>query len=369
MLDQDFGAALPPESEDAHRLARMSFADLGWQSLRNDPSARASLPPVDASLTFAHPELGVALVDMAPARASNPVERLRRRLEALAVEPAIATELPIVYLPLKTPDLWRLNIILDSAFASPVPEGGRKSGWMDLVQRALLPESFPPAPPAPPERATAPPVVGESTRSAVADRSGSASRLRLSLAGGAVAVLLATVAAFHGLDTSEQPATPAREGQVTPPAPVPSIPHAAVPALPAPRPVEPGGGQALPQAPQPPAVVATPPAAAATRAPLSPAPLRIVVHHLASRGDAAMRLVRPLAGAGDEVEFRTVSATPDRAVVRYFLPQDRTAAERLAGRLGSRWAVQDLTRYRPRPSQGTLEIWLPRRFLADGSAG
>jgi len=98
------------------------------------------------------------------------------------------------------------------------------------------------------------------------------------------------------------------------------------------------------------------------------------VHHLASSsGEVAARLVRATADAEDQVEFRTVPATPGKPLVRYFLPEDKAAAERLAEklkeRLGSNWKVQDLTHYRPRPSQGTLEVWLPRRFSAGGSTG
>jgi hypothetical protein len=37
----------------------------------------------------------------------------------------------------------------------------------------------------------------------------------------------------------------------------------------------------------------------------------------------------------------------------------------LASRLGGGWAVQDFTHFAPRPSAGTLEVWLPRS-LAGG---
>jgi hypothetical protein len=287
LLDQDSGAALPPEPEDVRRLAQMTFADLGWQSLRNDPSARASLPPVDANLTFAHPDLGVALVDMAPASSSNPVERLRRRLEALAAEPVLAAELPIVYLPLKAHDLWRLNIILDSAFSSPLPEDRKESGWVDLVQRALLPESFPAAPV---ERDIAPPALADSIGTAVVDRPGSGRWIRLSVAAGLSVALLAGVAAIHGFDlpgSSAPPpvlpdsgkAAPLRGGETPPPTPAPSMPHGA-PVPPSPStgaPASRQGGapeQALTQPRGSGTVAAAPPAAvkaaATARGQLSP---------------------------------------------------------------------------------------------------
>jgi len=114
------------------------------------------------------------------------------------------------------------------------------------------------------------------------------------------------------------------------------------------------------EAAQPPAE----PEPEAAPAPPRPGRLRIVAHYrLGGRSAAAALTGRAVPNS--DVELRQVGATPDVAVVRYFAPTDHAAAMQLASRLGGGWAVQDFTHFAPRPSAGTLEVWLPRS-LAGG---
>lgn len=365
VLEKEY-AVPPSDLEEVRRFAQLSFADLGWRTLRNDPAAQASMPPVDASLTFAHPDLGVALVDMAPDRAADPVERLRRRLEALETRPAFATELPIVYLPLTSADLWRLNIILDSAFASPAPVPGEGNGWVDVVQQALLPESFPPVPEEPKAAVAS---TGETT-----SRPRSRSLRPWMLLG--LAALLAGAVAIYGLDAPGEQVRPAGPVAlaVAPdePVAVPAPPAAVGMAEPAPAARELPPEE--PPAPDPallpaqPAVADAHPPQETVASPKQPesrvSPRRIIVHSVAAGRETAKSLIGAVASAGDEVEFRTLRTTLNIAAVRYFHSADKAAAEDLAERLGPAWHVQDLTRYRPSPRRGSLEIWLPRSFRA-----
>jgi hypothetical protein len=49
-------------------------------------------------------------------------------------------------------------------------------------------------------------------------------------------------------------------------------------------------------------------------------------------------------------------------VIRYFFVEDEAAAKEVAAELhgtGAAWRVEDFTAHRPRPSRGTVEVWLP----------
>jgi hypothetical protein len=93
------------------------------------------------------------------------------------------------------------------------------------------------------------------------------------------------------------------------------------------------------------------------------------VHYVPAGQDVAAALLQPVAGLGGDVEFRPVRATPRSATVRFFRYSDQAAAKDLAERLGGNWRVQDLTRYRPQPSAGTLEVWIPSYFRAGSRRG
>ena len=104
---------------------------------------------------------------------------------------------------------------------------------------------------------------------------------------------------------------------------------------------------------------------------LAPAPaprpggLRIVVHGTSVAQERAALLAASIDRDRDRgevraIETRVVDATPSRPTVRFFHAGDEAAARMLSGRLpGSGWHVQDFSGFRPLPSSGTIEVWLP----------
>lgn len=90
-------------------------------------------------------------------------------------------------------------------------------------------------------------------------------------------------------------------------------------------------------------------------------PSRIFVHHHRSRRDLAESVAGRAYGLGGSVEIRAVPATPPNGEIRYFNPGDRGLAERLAGTLGGSFRLRDFTAFSPRPSRGTMEVWVPGR--------
>ncbi|WP_207443839.1 hypothetical protein [Roseomonas haemaphysalidis] len=125
----------PAAPDPAESFVSGGFEELGWQRLRLVPDPGAALPPVETRFAFAHPRHGVALVDLVPARAPEPVERLRRRLDADGED---AEQPGILHLVLTEEDVWRLSMVLDSALLA-APPAMPAEGWMDRVRRALLP--------------------------------------------------------------------------------------------------------------------------------------------------------------------------------------------------------------------------------------
>lgn len=94
---------------------------------------------------------------------------------------------------------------------------------------------------------------------------------------------------------------------------------------------------------------------------------RIVIHVPA--GSPALdalsaRLVSVLEQKPGTVETRHVPDAPGRPSVRYFYPEDEAAARQTAASMtdtGLNWGVQDFSTFQPRPSRGTIEVWLPGR--------
>ena len=429
----------PAAPDPAESFVSGGFEELGWQRLRLVPDPGAALPPVETRFAFAHPRHGVALVDLVPARAPEPVERLRRRLDADGED---AEQPGILHLVLTEEDVWRLSMVLDSALLA-APPAMPAEGWMDRVRRALVPapaarpvpaavaESRPaPLPvrsgavllPVPGSKAPASHVAAAAPRAAAGQwRAPLLTALGLLAAGAAVLQWLGSPNAPAPAQSGTTPVAEAPPAAAPPPQaaargaappPVAALPNAQadrLAALPPPPPAAPEPPAtrdrpppaaavpevpadqvaALPVPPPPPPPPARAPAPAAAPAP-PPPPLpdaRRVVAEAAQLGEAAPAAPRPgrlrivahyrLGGRGaaaalteravpdSNVELRQVGATPDVAVVRYFAPTDQGAAMQLASRLGGGWAVQDFTHYSPRPSAGTLEVWLPRS-LAGG---
>ncbi len=119
-----------------------------------------------------------------------------------------------------------------------------------------------------------------------------------------------------------------------------------------------------PSAIAPPAI--EPPAEVAPARPAIPAGPRIVIH-VPSGSDGAealsARLVVALKPKSGTVEVRRVPETPSRPSLRYFYAGDEPAARQTAARAaeaGLNCVVQDFSSYRPLPSRGTIEVWLPR---------
>lgn len=105
----------------------------------------------------------------------------------------------------------------------------------------------------------------------------------------------------------------------------------------------------------------------------TPAPAHITIHHGtdAESREVAQRLADQLRRAGyAAVELRPVALEIGTASVRFFHAADRLAAQQLVNALGPFLVWQgrgapttpiDFTDFRPQPSVGSIEVWLPRR--------
>jgi hypothetical protein len=85
-----------------------------------------------------HPEIGVALIDIAPAAAAGAEAAFRDRLESARFGAIFPGQLPVVHLQLHPEELGSLGTLLPQAFATLPPlrlPGG--DGWVSVVRRAL----------------------------------------------------------------------------------------------------------------------------------------------------------------------------------------------------------------------------------------
>ena len=93
---------------------------------------------------------------------------------------------------------------------------------------------------------------------------------------------------------------------------------------------------------------------------------RIVIQFAGSRQlGGADAVAEGLADRGFErVQFSEVPVGVLQAEIRYFHASDAVAAnvvQDIAGSIGATAIIRDFTSYRPSPSLGTIELWLPRR--------
>jgi len=94
---------------------------------------------------------------------------------------------------------------------------------------------------------------------------------------------------------------------------------------------------------------------------------RIVIHVPAGSMAAealSARLVANLRTRSGTVEARRVPDTPSRPSIRFFHPEDEPAARLAAAWMadaGLNWTLRDFSSFQPRPSRGTIEVWLPRQ--------
>ena len=103
--------------------------------------------------------------------------------------------------------------------------------------------------------------------------------------------------------------------------------------------------------------------------PIDPAPAaptavgpRVVVHVAGEADPRLDQVLAALAQRPGRVDVRHVSETPNRPGIRYYYAEDEAAARQIAAALATprlTWAVRSFTSFRPLPSPGTIEVWLP----------
>lgn len=134
-MSKPFATLVPAlQGGDPHATASQIFRDLGWRLLDPCPEAPSPLAAVGTRFALAHPAYGIALVDIAPERATAPVERLRTRLELAGFAP---DSVPIRYFLLDADDVWRIPTIIDPAFATEPALQEVGTDWIDRAQQAL----------------------------------------------------------------------------------------------------------------------------------------------------------------------------------------------------------------------------------------
>jgi hypothetical protein len=130
------------------------FAGLGWTVLQGR-SFRDGTP--DPRFVMLNRDFGVVLLDAAPEAVPDAVERLRRRLRAARFNQNFPGYLPAIACSLTDQDLWRLSVMLDTAFGAERPIGVKGGAWMQALETLLPPASRTAPVPAPaPAPAVAP---------------------------------------------------------------------------------------------------------------------------------------------------------------------------------------------------------------------
>lgn len=323
----------------------------GWICLRDCNLTGNLSQPVQIPFVLLHPEVGVALLDLAGASPGVPDAEaiLRRRLEAARFESIFPGYLPIVHLRIRPGDIEAIDTLLGEAFTAQPPlsvPGG--DAWVSVLRRALAPRdpsraaaystvargAPPPAAPAawpgasavPPERPAMPrmvrrqappPPIPEET--AGEDPSGEEPippqappqrPRRLALPLGVVALAAAGAGALALILLPPAPDPVAAPEAAAPAAAAAGVPEGRPVAVPPPMPRPPEAAAIMPaRRPEalPPAITATLPSPAATAAatglPLPPPPMP--PPEAATGAPAAPQPATAEAGAPEQVVVRS----------------------------------------------------------------
>lgn len=278
-IDESVAAAPPrPTSQDRHPFPALAE---GWAVIgRCRFGTGGPGPHATGCYALAHPEVGVALIDIAPHATPNAEARLRRALTAAEFWPDFPGTLPVLHDRVEITALRGLPWLLDRSFAAlpalTVPGG---DAWIEGIRRAMATDpawELPGQPKAAPEPSPAP-IDDAEEPAALA----SPTRARPRRWGRVVALPLAFVATFAvGLFSgfllldSPSPATaptvvaapPSRAKAEPVPATAPTV-IAALPSATTAPPASPvGATEGTPSAPEAPTTRATAPAAMAPTA-------------------------------------------------------------------------------------------------------
>ena len=112
----------------------------GWICLQDCDLSGVPGHAVPLQFVLLHADLGVALLDIAPAATQGAESTLRRRLETARFEGIFPGYLPVVQLRIAADEVGELGALLDQAFATLPPlsvAGG--DAWISVVRRALSP--------------------------------------------------------------------------------------------------------------------------------------------------------------------------------------------------------------------------------------
>lgn len=166
---------------------------------------------------------------------------------------------------------------------------------------------------------------------------------------------------FQRFQDAQGAVGPATATPIAPePAPASRVPSTIIQLTPLPRPARTRPSYA----PEPTPTFAEP---TLVRPPVPSATALRVVIHVPAGFAAEMLAARMLANFDPRpgsVEIRRVAATPSQPSIRYFHSGDETAARDVAARLsgtGLAWTLRDFSTFRPLPSRGTIEVWVPER--------
>lgn len=139
----------------------------GWICLRDSNISGLLGQPVQIQYVLLHPDVGIALLDIAPTVTPDAEAILRQRLATVRFEAIFQGYLPIIYRSIRPGDVSAIDAILSEAFAALPPltlAGG--DAWVTVLQRALSPRNparaaAPAAPPVPRPAVQAPPPQAE----------------------------------------------------------------------------------------------------------------------------------------------------------------------------------------------------------------